>query len=789
MPSPQRRSDHSGLSRRTHEPSQQHLSPFRRAQLESRAADRFDASRIPSPSNGSSSRQRRNLSNSGTLRGAFEAVSRYPTMSERDDLASGRYTLGTPNGRMPGLGPMSPESNPPNELAETYRQIDDEGSLVDLDPQENEAYIPRKQLRDSRGRGSSMCSTMRDNGLFTSTDAPFLDDVGESSYRRNSSDPVKDEQRLKRATSSRSPVLNKTGTTTALTSENLQRRELEDGGVSEEDDGVMPTLNLPSTWGSRGTRHRGWLRSITQPGERESKQVAEKSAGESYSKHEFERASRNDHLDRVGAGNRTAVGERSTNQPSRAPLSDAQNKLSSGQNDEKRTGGDHIPHTPIIVYKNSTFTKCSPTKRDSHDLLRKLSRTESPRQPQRQTELRTPEAPTIPEGRIYDKTPVVTGAWIDTPVTERVHRSSGKPSRDIMVLPPVKDKSTRSFEPTESRIVEESSTMDVPKKPPLVKPNLPKSALETVMQEFKADKEHLDVGDDTIESLQLILDETPNEAKTETEEDEAYEKFVMQKLGLAAYSKGHDIIDLDGLNEKLRSFSENISRVKKGLDGLEKQVELIPTSKKEVNSAHSHADESCTACATRNDSPMYTAILLPRLWKRDAVSRRIRPTRLGWFTIILFAWSYAESTMCDYYCHPFVSTVCSGNCLLRDAPRFPFVIPTMFWRWSHLSAVFAPVWAVMIAFSRLMAQLLGFWDGYVDEAPRYLNRSGEIRVHGSRMTSFPAATTTTRGFFGFAGTKAQEAASTNIPEAVSDLELDSRAETNWEVSMDDDEYL
>ena len=98
--------------------------------------------------------------------------------------------------------------------------------------------------------------------------------------------------------------------------------------------------------------------------------------------------------------------------------------------------------------------------------------------------------------------------------------------------------------------------------------------------------------------------------------------------------------------------------------------------------------------------------------------------------------------MCDYYCHPTYATVCEGNCLRPDAPQFPYVIPTMLWRWSHLSSLLAPVFTFAMAVFKFVAQLMGFWDGYVDDGPtRALDLAGEIRIRGTRIAGVPVAAT------------------------------------------------
>ncbi|OGM42165.1 hypothetical protein ABOM_009151 [Aspergillus bombycis] len=848
MATTDRRPARTGLSRRNYE--QQQPSPFHRAYLESHATDRFDASQIPSPAGEFRARRRRNLSQSGTLRGAFETVSRYPTMSE--NVTGDHYALGTPNRRKQSFAHTSPESNPPNELAETYRQIDDAGSLVDQD--EEDFRFSANRFRDNRSTRSSSGSRTRGNSLFSTADADFLNEVSDESLRRKLADHIKDEQRLKRATANRSPVLSKAGTPAALTSENLQRRDEEEQDVfqeDEEEDHLRPSLNVPANWGSRGTHRRDWLRNITRRTESESGRTEE--GRKEASPHKFNTDMRT-HIgfeDRVSEGSRNALAEPPSNRYNRIPPSDAHAKLFSGQKDENLGEGSPIPNTPIMVYKNSTFSKRSPTKRDSHDLLRKLSRTESP--PQNQAEFNTPENSKLPERRIYDKTPVVTGAWIDTPLTERMKElpkprlnnlkpltsgNNGLAASSGLGVPTIIEEPSSSGSQQDNVNEKERKEQDQPKawekeresvanakpmdtsqkegeekgkktenqagkqkdkkRPPLIKPDLPKSALETVMQDFKADKDSLDVGDDTLESLQQILDEKPSDLKTEAEDDAEYEKSILQKLELES-SGSSDGVDLDRLNKKLESLTENINKVKKGLNGLEDQVfrdaatlAAIPASPT-GQLPSSHTCDNCKTCKAHHNG-FTSAIYLPRLWRYDPSSRRIRPTLLGWCSGLLLLWYFSESTMCDYYCHPFVAEACEGNCLLPDAPRFPFVIPTMLWRWLHLSAIWTPLWAVMVAFFRLTTQLLGISDGYVDDTPhRALNLSGEIRIRGTRVEGFPAFATSK---YDFSAPKKQQQVPTQKPTPIAVPELDLGSDVRQEGkanldddSMDDDEFI
>ncbi|KAL4897107.1 hypothetical protein BDV59DRAFT_169813 [Aspergillus ambiguus] len=840
MSTPERRLDRATHSRRKyHQPppqqqSQQlspNRSPFRPGHYESRLDDRLDASKIPSPSQTYSARRRRAFSQTGTLRGAFNAVSRHPAMEGSDHL----YSLGSPgrgDRRRPNFNPTSPESNPPNELMEAYRQINDAGSLVDPDELDEDLREPLG-FHESHGRSSSSGSAFRDDaGLFLA-DHELLNDITDDSLRRRPIDHVKDELRLKRATSSRSPVLNRTGTSPALTSENLQRREeeareaLENAvEVDDYDDGQRPSLNLPRTWGSRGTHRRDWLKSMARRNEPESDAVINEPR-DSPPKSNSGLDSQKSPPQHQSSQTPNTLRERLANTYNRFPLSDVHNRVSELREDQP--AGDHGLNTPpVMVYKSSTFNKRSPTKRDSHDLLRKLSRTESPGQ-----NLRTPEAQKIPGTRIYDKTPVVTGAWIDTPMTERATPRPDFSSGQIMASPARRNLPEPSQTTNEERVAEEpktsgsqpqkssnaetkqtpepksgenenrtsvdrklqegaakgtgeqreqANTQGAPEKkektkrrPPLAKPDHPKSALETVMEDFKADKNSLDVGDDTLESLQEILNEQVNEVKSEAEDDAAYEKSVLEKLE-RANSENRDSADFISMNEKLASLSNSMTQVKEGIDDLGDQVKSMPSPDGKSSKLRQTCG-NCEACQTHNDGSIYTIIPIPKLWKRSSPSGRIRPTRLGWCAIVLFMWYCSESTMCDFYCHPFIADVCEGNCLLPDAPRFPFVIPTMLWRWSHLQGVLAPLWAISMAFFRLIGQLLGLWDGYVEETPRALNLSGEIWVHGNRLNEFSTAAV--------ASNKPWQEEDVRYAEAVPTLNLGQ----GDDASMDDDEYV
>ncbi|CAL5872498.1 uncharacterized protein PFLUO_LOCUS6762 [Penicillium psychrofluorescens] len=767
-------------------------SPFARARPDADYEFDLSTSHFPSPSKQHGTTRPRHTLRTGTLAGAYRAASRRPAMTDEDLLLAGMASSSPRRNRQDfihTLSPSSQTSNPPEELVDVYRRIEADGTLADyVRPEEDwpePAQYPEARPASSRISRSTSRTRERNSGVPreyepTVSDTGFHDDTGDSLLSRRRISDTRDEQRLRRVTGANSPVFSRahTGRQAALTADNLQRREDEEDHTqpAEEDGDRGPSLNLPSTWGSRASRRQEWLRNVSShnaPEQRESESILPRTKTTDETTYKPLRASPRS-SERSSFPTRSALGERTAN-----PL--AQDAQADKKADEHTSSGEGnpIPNTPIVVYKNSAFTKPSTIKRDSQDLLRRLSRTESPKLDQ----IATPDPPKLFERRVYDKTPRVTGAWIDTPVTERVAEIPKDLTKDI-VPKPVSEKEKEPTQEAKSsghgdiNLGQADSQPTKRSRPPLIRPKLPKSALETVMEDFNSGKEPLDMGDDTINSLQLILDDS-GELKTEEEDDAAYEKTVLEKLELANASENKDLADIDRLNQKLLSLRKNINEVRRGLDGLDGQVkrEKQLESQSEKNGRHMQSGHS------HHDGRVYAAIPLPRLWERHPLSGRIQLTKLGLATFVSLTWYVIECIMCEQYCHPVISDTCEGYCLQPDAPHFPWVTVTMLWRWSHLSALLAPVITVLVAIFRLVAQLLGLSDGYVDDGPAPLgNLVGEIRINGTPV-SFPWLSSPSAQIVGSSEQQQKQPVWTERiapPPA--------RGEDD-QISIDDDEYL
>lgn len=667
-------------------------------------------------------------------------------------------------------------SPPPGELLETYRRINDADDLADSVSQDEMDLPSDLSRRRQRGGGLRRLSPVIDQGQEEDEDnfgpgLSFLDDVTDDSMRRKLANHVQDEERLKRVVSRESPVFSKAkvGAKAALSAENLQRRYREqeqerEEEVEDSDDGPKPALNVPKSWSSRSRSHRAWLDSITRkngntPRERETRRSIDREVDADIDFTARSLQVSNSPPVRQNLKDREKDTETSRKSITRTASPRNDPIKSESQESQLSAEGEAIPNTPVVVYKASPKDKPPKPRSDSRELLRKLARAESPSQSS------TPEQPKPPEkNTLPDKTPVVIGAWVDTPMTERAAESTEDLSREIdspsrpgpksnTVSATISTDTTPPESNNNSSLVPSLQISDKkpepdpkpqPKpetkpevktekpKPELVKPKLPKSALEMVIEDAKVNGNPLVLGDDTINSLQEILNGEDNHASPGSESenavagskrksDDAVSEIDATDSELARLQtetetetqpEEKDTQSLDRMNSKLQSLIHSIHDARTGLDGLERHI----SPEGDANSKQREGGH-CKTCGAHDDGRVYVSIPLPRLWRRDPVSQRIHLTYLGWGLLAGILWYISESTMCDYYCHPTVAEVCDGYCLRPDAPRFPFTIPTMLWRWSHLSVILSPLWTILVALFRLLAQLLGLWDGYVDDMP------------------------------------------------------------------------
>ncbi|EEQ83976.1 uncharacterized protein BDCG_00781 [Blastomyces dermatitidis ER-3] len=747
---------------------------FRRPQRNGQAQNMAYQSRIPtlSPRNGAQSHI--TFSNTRTLKGAFQAAAAdsppAPANNDHEVKTPPRRLIGRER-KISGPSLMAEVSSPPpDELIETYQQIHDADDLAEYVAQDN--YDPSYdlgRLDRTRSPSPSPNATRREDDYASTGDTNDsslnFNDISDESLRQKPAQHAMDQARLKRVTQRESPVFSKAkvGLKAALSFENLQRRNEEE--ALRED--VEPSPNVPKTWGLRGRVSKDWLNKASRPNGNNHVDEGTAQSTDQALEHDIDFTARSLQI--------SSSPPVRNNPPARNEIENFINKPVV----ENRLGGterrapqeqvrfsiegDPIPNSPVTIYRETDRERQRHlSKNDPQELLRTLSRRESP------SVASTPEQTPADTTLLNVKTPVVTGAWIDTPAPDRTAEPPQDPSLEInspsAVAAPNHPRNRRLAATAKRRPEKPPEENPPPEKPPpepqedarpkpktkrasskpLKKPKLPRSALEAVIEDAKSENPGLLLGESTIDSLQELLDENSTILdskpfiKSESNEEEGEEDEKEDEAKDKASDQTDDAV-VERLNKKLQSLVRSINATQTGLTSLERQIAkdasilLSRTTKQSKKPHHRHTDSSCDICDLHSDGRHYVTFPLPRLWYRHPDTNRLRPTRLSWIVLGFFTWYLAELVMCDYYCHPLYAATCERNCLDPNAPRMPLVIPTMLWRWSHLSVILNPVWTILVAGFRFIAQLLGLWDGFFDSPP-----GGEWPVVDYQHTNIPA---------------------------------------------------
>ncbi|KAK2772582.1 hypothetical protein FQN53_004504 [Emmonsiellopsis sp. PD_33] len=724
----------------------------RRQRRNDQITDTIYQSRIPTLSPGNGTNPRAPFGKTRTLKGAFQAAGSPPPVGAAGNEQKTPPRRARARERKASMtSPMSEISSPPDELIETYQRINDADHLVDYVDQDD-YDLPTDQARFDRIRRLSPSPGPRRRPVNEETGAGDtygsnlgFEDVTDESLRQQLTRHALDDMRLKRVTQRESTVFSKArvGPKAALSFDNLRRQNEEEVFV----DDVEPSLNVPKNWGLRGRVSNDWLSNASRPNGNshigdESLQLPTQEFVENDVDFTASLQISDSPPVRSTAPARNEIETIPKKGLSTSRLEEIKRRAS--QEQMRPSIGDVIPNTPVTIFREANREKPRLLNRnDPQDLLRKLSRSEN------SSATSTPEQTPAEDTLLNAKTPVVTGAWINTPVPDRSADPPQDVSMDInspsMAAAKVQPKNQRQIEveqappnppeksqaPPQPKTETEPETQSQPQpkpKPkraplkPLEKPKLPRSALEAVIEDARSGDHSLMIGENTIDSLQELLDENPAfldskpYIKPESDEDDE------TKDGLSTQT---DDIVVERLNKKLQSLVKSINATQTGLTSLERQIAkdanlLISRTTKQGKKPlpHRHTtDIPCESCGLHDDGRHYVALPLPRLWYRHPDTNRIRLTRLSWIVLGVLTWYFSELVMCDFYCHPFYASTCERNCLDPNAPRMPWVIPTMLWRWSRLSVILKPVWTLLVAGFRFIAQLLGFWDGFFDNQP------------------------------------------------------------------------
>ncbi|KAM0703222.1 hypothetical protein Q7P35_009160 [Cladosporium inversicolor] len=304
------------------------------------------------------------------------------------------------------------------------------------------------------------------------------------------------------------------------------------------------------------------------------------------------------------------------------------------------------------------------------------------------------ETPIPREMPLDQKTPVVTGAWVDTPGPSKDSRPALSGSHTV---PDVK---SNTF--SENTVSHNTGKKDLTSKDagraPYGDPNRPKSVLEEILRDARRDSTGT-FGDATIQSLENIIHPNTDPTDTTLASDGAYQDAnedldIGRPLTQAEKDRRQEDLAIEAMNKHLRAARTSIKDADRGLQRVENKWETtshteVPQSattiSKPIQATTLDRDwrTVCDHCGGSYNSLWYG------LWTelRSVFCIYDKNARFGlritWPGILVLSWLLwytLENILCYNYCHPLYAEYMVGFGVDMDAPVYPFVIPTLLFR-------------------------------------------------------------------------------------------------------------
>lgn len=297
-------------------------------------------------------------------------------------------------------------------------------------------------------------------------------------------------------------------------------------------------------------------------------------------------------------------------------------------------------------------------------------------------------------------TPLVTGAYIDTPATMKVERPRTGEYDNVLqskFLPHKRNLSDNRDPSTSSRMSKPDGQTGYVRRRPVRDMKRSRSAPRhrsplknsvkppTVQEDLRQICQRNDIDDSTLDDLTDIVmsssnpEELVNILKKEDPEDAIDELPLAEQLRI-----------LNGMSESLKTGLAGIRTAKQGIERLEDQVShpektnaLVKTPTSQHQHAHPVHDPSCPQCATLEQGGGYTYmhVPIPRLYQTRP---RFRLTFTGFLVLLLSFWHmwwFVEDIFYDQwgkqeFCYR--GSPCRWDV---DDPEYGFVIPVKLDEW------------------------------------------------------------------------------------------------------------
>lgn len=286
--------------------------------------------------------------------------------------------------------------------------------------------------------------------------------------------------------------------------------------------------------------------------------------------------------------------------------------------------------------------------------------------------------------KLDPKTPVVTRAWVDTPGprTVRKHISIARsPSQSPKKGSPQKQTSP---EKTTAPIVDEALEGIAAE---TVRPQLPSSALQALVQEAKAHgrRPSADYGDSTINSLEDLIS-SPAEGEIDEDTLQGLQLPTATPRNEAERQRQQELLHLHRMNDRLRAARTSIRDVSRGMKRVEGRVDH---DEEESSAKAGVLLRECPCAADGHGRPSLLQHTRSLFWNSELKTKR-KSTRWrywGGFTTLsilltlLLLWWISEEIACEMFCHhPYAQYSPYSYSVNPNAPQYPFVIPTLLYR-------------------------------------------------------------------------------------------------------------
>ena len=323
------------------------------------------------------------------------------------------------------------------------------------------------------------------------------------------------------------------------------------------------------------------------------------------------------------------------------------------------------------------------------------------------------------------KTPVVTGAWVDTviespysvakpDVKQNLEPSSATQVAGAKILPSEESKQAGSS------AADQDTALRRPPRPG------PRSALEAIVEEARSSGRYptREYGDSTINSLEELISPMANNPETSDPDEDTLQGLQLPSTAPRNETERRqqdEVRHLHRMNDRLRATRTSIRNTSRHIGRVNEQVEHATEGVQDRASSYvTHHDCPC-AIHSGHQSPLWTAM------KGMFYDERLKPSRRGWgltmlsiSLIIIVTWFVLENVAwyvpdvriqptdvltrnSEIWCHyPYASSY-QGYGVTWNAPKFPYVIPTVIYRnfirvwWRPIWGIFCWIWTAIAA--------------------------------------------------------------------------------------------